>query len=148
MAAMAVMQVITKRTPTSKAVLRRGLIGTRWERMLAGERAVGALGPAGSRLSDRDQREAGVADLLEQAVQCCLVDDGTLDEGAAAVFAGQGHRLDVGGPAGCEAALDPNAVPPGVGCSVNRGGCSSVLLGWCGACTLGADLVIRRHHTW
>ena len=39
----------------------------------------------GSGLGDRDQREAGVADLLEQAVQCGLVDDETLDEGGAVV---------------------------------------------------------------
>jgi hypothetical protein len=62
----------------------------------------------------REQGEAGVADVLEQAVQGGLVDDKTLDEGGAVISVGQGHPVEAGDPAGCEAALDADAVPAGV----------------------------------
>ena len=54
-------------------------------------------------------------------MQCGLVDDETLDEGGAVVLLVSGSSVEAGGPARCEVALDPDAVPAGVGAR-SRGG--------------------------
>ena len=71
----------------------------------------------------------------EQAMQGGLVDDGTLDQGGAAVFGGEGHRVETCAPARCEVAHDPDPVPTGVGCSIDGWGVHR--------CSLGAALSAR-----
>ena len=74
---------------------------------------VGVVGCAGlvvgPDLSDGDQREADVAQPVQQAVQCGLVGDGTREQGEA-VTGGQGEALEAGCPSGVEPALEADLV--------------------------------------
>ncbi len=49
-------------------------------------------------LGDRDQRQAQVADLLEQAVQRGLVDDRAVEDGGAVALVGEGQPVEPRGP--------------------------------------------------
>ena len=53
---------------------------------------------------DRDQRQADVADLLEQAVQRGLVDDDAVDDGGAVAAGGEGQPVEPAWPSGCRGA--------------------------------------------
>jgi hypothetical protein len=59
---------------------------------------------------DRDQRQAEVAHLPEQAVQRGLVDDGAVDDGRAVVFAGEAQPVKPGGPPRIEVPLEADLV--------------------------------------
>jgi hypothetical protein len=64
-------------------------------------------------LSDRDQRQAQVAHLREQAMERGLVDDRTMDDGGAVAVAGEDQPVEPGRPAGAEVPLDADLVPAG-----------------------------------
>jgi hypothetical protein len=65
-------------------------------------------------LGDRDQREAGVADFLEQAVQGGLVGHRAEDERGAVGFVGEAQSVEPGDPSGAEVPLDANLVRSGL----------------------------------
>jgi hypothetical protein len=64
-------------------------------------------------VSDREQREADIAERAEQSVERRLVDDGTFDEGGAVGQGGEGHPVESGRPAGAEVPLEADLVPAG-----------------------------------
>src|SRR3954449_1599741 len=105
----------------------------------AGCRVVGCALRYGLDPGDRDQGEADVAQLVQQAVQGGLVDDRTPEQGAA-VTGGQGHAVEAGGPSGVEPPLEADLVPAG----------PVRAAGGCGAHDrkLGADVVSRHHIVW
>src|SRR3954451_23026945 len=74
----------------------------------------GHLGLVGLDLIDRDQRQARVANSLEQAVQRCLVDYRAVDEGGAVGLVGEAEPVKPGGPSGVEVPLEPDFVAPGL----------------------------------
>ena len=82
----------------------------------------GYVGLVGVDLGDRDQRQAYVAHLLEQAVQSGLVDDEAGDDGGAVAVVGQAQPVEPGGPAGIEVPLEADFVPSGL---VRRSMCRS-----------------------
>jgi hypothetical protein len=55
-------------------------------------------------LSDGDQRQTYVADLLEQAMECCLVGNKARGDGGAVALVGQAKSVKPGGPWRIEAA--------------------------------------------
>ena len=65
-------------------------------------------------LGDGDQRQAQVADLLEQAVQRGLVDDRTAEHGRAVVGVGEGEAVEPGGPPAVEMPGEPDLVGAGL----------------------------------
>src|SRR5215207_6290566 len=99
--------------PVTSEVLLLESIGTPFLPVVGVVWTVIALGVS-FLLSDRDQRQAEVAHLREQAVQRGLVDDGTMEEGRAVAVVGEGQPVKPGGPAGAEAPLDADLVPTGV----------------------------------
>jgi hypothetical protein len=94
--------------------------------------AVGTSGWSGSTLSDRDQRQTHVADLLEQAIQRGLVDHRALDEGGAVVLVGDGQSVEPAGPSGIQVPLEADFVR-----SVRSH-----------ARKVGTDVVSGHHHVW
>src|SRR4051794_22441472 len=64
--------------------------------------------------SDGHEREAQVADLAQQAMQCRLVGDGSVENGGAVGAPGQVHAVEPGGPARSEVSLQPDRVPVGL----------------------------------
>src|SRR5207249_6698645 len=74
--------------------------------------AGGRIGLAGFDLSDRDQRQAQVADFLEQAVQRGLVGYRAADDGGAVAGVGEAQSVKPGGPPGIEVPLEADFVPP------------------------------------
>lgn len=54
-------------------------------------------------LSDGDQRQTYVADLLEQAMECCLVGNKARGDGGAVALVGQAKSVKPGGPSRIEA---------------------------------------------
>ncbi len=62
----------------------------------------------------RDQRQAGVAHLLQQPVQRCLVDDRTLEQAGAIAAAGQSQPVEPPRPPVGQVTLDPDLELPGV----------------------------------
>src|ERR671933_488878 len=60
---------------------------------------------------DGDEREAEVADLAEQAVECGLVGDRAVENGGAVGLSGQGHAVEPGGPAVGEVSFHADLVP-------------------------------------
>ena len=104
-------------------------------------------------LRDRDQRQADVAHLLEQAVQRGLVDDRAVDDGGAVALVGEAQPVEPGGPAGVEVPLEADLVPSGlvaVGVDVVRS--SAPFRRRCVRCwrdqKVGADVVSGHHHMW
>src|SRR5450631_2941679 len=61
-------------------------------------------------LRDRDQRDADIAQRVQQAMQCRLVDDWSLDQGGAVVLAGEGHPVEAGRPACGKVSLETDLV--------------------------------------
>jgi hypothetical protein len=89
-----------------------------------------------------DERQPGVADLLEQPVQCGLVDYRTPDEGDAVPLTGEGHPVEPGGPSRIEVPLEADLVLPGF---------IRQPLGWVRfshGLKLGAEVVSRDHQMW
>src|SRR6266508_774244 len=78
-----------------------------WGLSIAGSNPNVRSGPCGG----REQRQAKVTDLREQAVQRRLVGDGPGDDGRAAGFAGELQPVEPGRPALVEEALDVDLVP-------------------------------------
>ena len=75
----------------------------------------GVVGCVGRDRGERDQGDADVAQLLEQAVQRRLVDDRAADDGGAVVLVGEAQPVEPGRPAGSEVSLDPDLVLRRVG---------------------------------
>ena len=73
-----------------------------------GERLL--VGCVGWDFGERDEGDADVAELLQQSVQCCLVDDRAADDGGAVRGCFDVESVEPGRPAGREAALDPDLV--------------------------------------
>jgi hypothetical protein len=65
-------------------------------------------------VNDRDQRQAYVAHLLEQAMQRGLVDDVAMDDGGAVALMRETEAVKPGGPAGLEVPLDADFAPSGL----------------------------------
>jgi hypothetical protein len=63
-------------------------------------------------LSDRDERQAQVADFLEQAMQRGLVGYRATDDGGAVVLVGQAQSVKPGSPPGIEVPPEADFVPP------------------------------------
>jgi hypothetical protein len=61
-------------------------------------------------LPDRDQWQADIAQLVQDAVQSGLVDNWSGEHGEA-VAGGQVHALEASGPSGVEAPLEADLVP-------------------------------------
>src|SRR5918992_6319510 len=97
--------------PATSAAFLAKSIGTR---VVAVARTVVVMSVSNVDLVDREQRQAGVAHLVQHAVQCGLVHDGAFEHGGAVAHGGEGHSVEPGGPAGAEAAPDTDLVPPGV----------------------------------
>src|SRR5947208_13095108 len=64
---------------------------------------------------ERDQRDAEVAQLVEQAVQRCLVGHGAGDDGGAVVVGGEAQSVEPSRPSGPEMSLDADLVLRNVG---------------------------------
>ncbi len=69
--------------------------------------------PVRGQRNQRQQGDAEVAQGLEQAVQCGLVDDWSADDGGAVVLGGQVHAVEPGRPTRSEVSLDADLVPLG-----------------------------------
>ena len=86
------------------------------------------LGWIGWDLRERHQRKADVAQLLEQAVQCRLVDDWAVEDGRAVRLVPDRQSVEPGRPSGPEMSLDSDLV-------LHEG-------------TVRTDLVSTPHHMW
>jgi hypothetical protein len=62
-------------------------------------------------LSNRDQRQAYVAHLLEQPMKSGLVDDKTMDEGGAVALVGEAQSVEPSSPSRIEVPVETNFVP-------------------------------------
>lgn len=91
---------------------------------------------------DGDQRQAKVADFLQQAVQRGLIDDRTLKDTGAVALRGEGEPVEPGGPTLVEVAGDADLV---VTCLVPTAHCWSGVLH---VRNLGTDVVSRDHQMW
>jgi hypothetical protein len=74
--------------------------------------SVRYIGPVGVYLSDRDQRQAYVAHLLEQPMESGLVDDKTMDEGGAVALVAEAQSVEPSGPSRREVPVETDFVPP------------------------------------
>ncbi len=88
---------------------------------------------------EREQGDAGVAELLEHAVEGGLVDHGTAEDRGAVGPGGDGQAVDPGRPEGCQMPGDPDLVLRSRG--GNRLVCAHER-------TVRTDLVSRHHHMW
>ena len=79
-----------------------------------GLRLVRRDGLVGADLGDGDQRQAEVADFLEQAMQRGLVGHRAGDERACRRFVGEAQSVEPGGPAGAEVTLNADLVRSGL----------------------------------
>ncbi|HWN61254.1 MAG TPA: hypothetical protein VNO25_11375, partial [Streptosporangiaceae bacterium] len=71
----------------------------------------GRIGLAGFDLSDRDQRQAQVADFLEQAMQRGLVGYRAADDGGAVVHVDEAKSVKPGSPPGIKVPFEADFVP-------------------------------------
>src|SRR5450755_1498223 len=85
----------------------------------------GRPGMAGVEVIDRDQGHADVADLLEQAVQCGLVDQLAAQHGGAVLLVREGEPVEPGGPAGVEVPGQADLVPARLRPATSRWGRSA-----------------------
>src|SRR5579863_6005657 len=76
--------------------------------------------PAGLEVIDRDKRQAQVACLLEQAVECGLVGYGAVDDGGSVAVVSDGQPVKPGGPPGIEVPLEADLVPSGTAIVAGR----------------------------
>ena len=76
--------------------------------------SVAGVGLVGLDVGDRDQRQADVADLLEQAVQRGLVGDRAVDDGGAVALVAEAQAVEPGSPAGIEVPLEADLVASGL----------------------------------
>src|SRR5947209_2110360 len=137
------------------AVLRIGLIGL-WVVVVVmsvafpGEGRARPGGCVARDLAERDEGDADVAQLLEQAVQGGLVDHGATEDGDAVVLVGEAQSVEPCRPTGPEMSLDANFVLLDAGVIRRRtaaGGVGGAVV--CGHTrTIGTDLVTRHHHVW
>src|SRR6476619_3295371 len=116
----------------------------------------GGVGRVGIDPGDRNQRQAHIADLLEQAVQRGLVDDDAVNDGGAVAAGGEGQPVKPGGPAVVEVPLEADLVPSGL-----AGGryfahrapfavparMKLPAIWWCDR-KVEVDVVSRHHHIW
>ena len=86
------------------------------------------VGLVGLDVQDRDEREAQVADLLEQAVQRGLVDDRAVQDGGAVGLVGEAQPVEPGGPPVVEVALEADLVRP-ASCQLPAVACVSFMTG-------------------
>src|SRR5690606_14884377 len=94
-----------------------------------------------------DQRDAEVAELLEQSVQCRLVDDRAADDGGAVRGAGQVEAVEPRRPAGCQVAADRDLVVLDVAVRRAGGGVvAAVVFGHVG--NVRIDVVTPPHIMW
>jgi hypothetical protein len=68
-------------------------------------RCNGCVGLVGFDSSDRNQWQGNVTHSLEQAMECCLVGDKTMNEGGAVAFLGKAQSVKPGGPSRVEVSL-------------------------------------------
>jgi hypothetical protein len=103
-------------------------------------RCDGYFGLVGLDSSDRDQRQADVTYPLEQAMECCLVGDKTMNEGGAVAPLGKAQSVEPGSPSGSQVSLQADFVPSGL----------AMIAGRCLAHDrkLGGDVVSEHHHMW
>lgn len=107
-------------------------------------------GCVGRNLRERDQRDADVAELVEQAVQRGLVHHGAADDGGAVVLGGKVQSVEPRRPAGAEMPGDADLVLRDAGEAGSRalarrsGG--AVVRGH--AWTVRTDLVSAHHIIW
>src|SRR5438876_19649 len=71
----------------------------------------GQMALAGFDLSDRDQRQAEVAQLQQHAVQRGLVEHGAVDDRDALVLAGEAQSVEPSGPSRVQVPLGADLVP-------------------------------------
>ena len=71
------------------------------------------VGLIGCDLSDRDQRQADIAHFLEQAMECRLVGDKTMNRGGAVALMGKAESVKAGGPSGIQVSLEADFNRPG-----------------------------------
>ena len=100
-------------------------------------------------LGERDQGDADVAELVEQAVQRGLVDDGAAEDGGAVVIGHEIQSVEPGRPARPEVAADADLVPRdarGLGRASARWLGGGVVVGhdW----TVRTTLVSAHHIIW
>jgi hypothetical protein len=92
------------------------------------------------------ERQAEVADLAQQAVQCRLVDDGSVENGRAVRAPGQGHAVEPGGPALGRCPFTRIAYRSGSWTGL------TLVASYRGArwntSRVTVDVVRRHHHTW
>src|SRR5271166_6169600 len=72
---------------------------------------------------DRDQRQAEVADLVEQAVQGGLIDRPSADGGGSVAFIGEAQDLQPGRPSRLEVAPQTDLVEPDLLLAASPRGC-------------------------
>jgi hypothetical protein len=70
------------------------------------------MGLVGLDTEDRDQRQADIANLLEQAVQGSLIGYRAMDDGGAIAPVGETQPVKPGGPSGIEVPLEADLVSP------------------------------------
>lgn len=98
----------------------------------------------------REQVDAEVAQLLEQAVQRGLVDDGPADDGGAVVPSGEGHPVEPGRPVLSEVPADADLVPreaPVSGVRLPGGRLGGAVVG-AHEVNVRSDLVSAHHTMW
>src|ERR1700755_1582529 len=80
----------------------------------------GCWGISGFDVIDRDQWQAQVARLLQQAVQRGLIGHEAMDEGGSVAVASDGQPVKPGGPPGIEVPLEADLVPSGTAIAAGR----------------------------
>src|SRR5690349_9855528 len=70
--------------------------------------------PFAANLHDRDQWQAQIADLLEQAMERGLIGDRAAKDGRSIALMGEAQPVEPGGPSGLEAALEADLVSSGL----------------------------------
>ena len=112
------------------------------------------VGSVGVEADDRDQRQAGVADLLEQAVEGGLVGDRAPEDRRTVALVAEAQAVEPGGPAAVEVALEADLVASGFVVDRRPFVRSSApfrrrLRSVAGVNTkLGADVVSGHHQMW
>ena len=97
----------------------------------------------GADVGDGNQRQAQVADLLEQAMQGGLVGHRATDQRGAVGFVGEAQSVKPGSPAGAEVSLDPELVDAGLKIASGL-----IAHGPPSARKLEGDVMSAHHHMW
>ena len=100
----------------------------------------GSIGVVGVDLSDGDQWQSGVADILEQAMERRLVGNVPPDDGEALALVAEAQAVKPSGPSRVEVPLEADFVPSGL--AITAGRCLAHDR------NVGPHVVSEHHHMW